>query len=46
MILEVASRLDGAEFVALADAVAETTREHPQTDSVELIRAYRDRAWR
>ncbi|MDQ3972881.1 MAG: hypothetical protein M3276_00775 [Actinomycetota bacterium] len=46
VVLEDASRLGRAEFVALADAIAETTREHPQTDSVELVRAARDRAGR
>lgn len=31
---------------ALADAVAEKTRDRPQTDSAELIRSSRDRGWR
>jgi len=46
VVLQAASRLDRAEFLALADAIAETTRDRPQTDSVELIRASRDRGWR
>lgn len=45
VVLEEASRLDRAEFVALADAIAQTTRDRPQTDSVELVRASRERGW-
>lgn len=46
LVLEGASELGRDEFLALADAVAETTRGRPQTDSAELIRSSRDRGWR
>lgn len=45
-VLEAASRLDRDEFIALADSIAETTRGRPQSESAELIRAWRDRGWR
>lgn len=45
-ILEDASGLDRDEFLALADAIAATTRERKQTDAAESIRASRDRGWR
>lgn len=46
LVLEEASALDRDEFLAVADAVAETTRDRSQTDATELIRASRDRGWR
>jgi antitoxin FitA len=45
LVLEHASGLDRDEFLALADAVAETTRNRAQTDAAELIRTSRDQGW-
>ena len=45
LVLEQASGLDRDEFLALADAVAETTRDRTQTEATELIRASRDEGW-
>ena len=44
-VLEDASALDRDEFIALADAVAATTRGRPQTDATDLIRRWRDAGW-
>ncbi len=41
-LLERASASDRAEFLAIADAVAESTRGRRQSDAVDLIREYRD----
>lgn len=45
LVLEEASGLDREDFLALADAIAETTGDRAQTDATELIRASRDRGW-
>jgi plasmid stability protein len=45
LVLEEASHLDRAEFLALADAIAESTRGRPQSDSTEIIRRSRDAGW-
>ncbi len=45
-VLEDASRLRRDEFIALANAIAETTANRQQTDSTDLIRASRDQGWR
>jgi len=42
VVLEEASSLDRDGFLALADAVASTTVDRPQTDAAELIRQARD----
>ena len=44
-VLEAASALDRDEFLAVADAVAESTRDRPHTDAAELIRESRDAGW-
>ena len=44
-VLEEASTLDRDEFLAVADAIAGTTRGRPQTDAAELIRRSRDAGW-
>lgn len=44
-VLEEASTLDRDEFLALADAVASTTRGRLQTDAADLIRRSRDAGW-
>lgn len=44
-VLEEASGLDRASFLALADEIAESTRERPQTDAAEVIRRSRDQGW-
>ena len=46
IVLEDASHLGRDEFLAVADSIAETTRDRPQSDATELIRASRDRGWR
>jgi antitoxin FitA len=45
-VLAEAAMLDRDELLALADAIADTTRQHPQTDATELVRASRDAGWR
>ena len=45
-VLEETSTLDRDEFFALAEAIASTTRDRPQTDSTEIIRRSRDAGWR
>lgn len=44
-VLEDASGLDREEFLAVADAVADSTRGRAQTDATELIRSSRDQDW-
>jgi plasmid stability protein len=44
-VLEEASTLDRSEFIAVADAIAETTRGRAQTDSSEIVRQSRDAGW-
>lgn len=44
-VLEEASILDREAFLAVADAVAESTRGRDQTDAAELIRSSRDQDW-
>lgn len=44
-VLEEASILDREAFLAVADAVAESTRGRARTDAAELIRSSRDRHW-
>lgn len=44
-VLEEASTLSRAEFIARADRIAESTRGRPQTDSTEIIRRSRDSGW-
>lgn len=44
-VLEDASGLDREELLALADAVADSTRGRRQTDAADLIRSSRDRDW-
>ena len=44
-VLEEASTLDRDEFLALADAVASTTRGRPQMDAADLVRRSRDAGW-
>lgn len=45
LVLEEASGFNRDEFLALADAVAASTRERRQTDSADVIRGSRDRGW-
>lgn len=45
-VLEEASGLNRDEFLALADNIAAASRDRPQTDAVEVVRASRDRGWR
>lgn len=45
-VLEGASALGREEFLAVADAIAATTRERTQTDSTDIIRQSRDAGWR
>lgn len=44
-VLHEASRLDRDEFLAVVDAVAESTRGRSQTEAAEPIRASRDQGW-
>lgn len=44
-VLEEASILDREALLAVADAVAESTRGRAQTDAAVLIRSSRDRHW-
>lgn len=44
-VLEEASGLRRDEFLALADAIAATTRGRQQTDATDLIRESRDQGW-
>lgn len=46
LVLEEASHLERHDLLVLADAIAQTTRDRPQTEATELIRASRDRGWR
>lgn len=45
-VLEEASGLNRDEFLALADNIAAASRDRPQTEAVEVVRASRDRGWR
>jgi len=45
LVLEEASSLARDEFLALADGIAATTRDRPQTDASGTVRASRDRGW-
>lgn len=45
-VLEEAARFDRAEYLALADEVADSTRGRTTSDSTDLVRASRERGWR